>query len=103
MPLYPHTATAWIKDDTERTATWERVLITGCRFTQTRGATPSTQGDASARTSTILMQSCTLKRGDRIIMGVYVEEQPPVGSLTISTVHPVYLDETPHHFEVEAS
>lgn len=103
--LYPHTITAWLKDDSERSAKWERLLITGCRFTKTRGATPSTAGDVSAQESLILIDAvnCSLKRGDRVALGVFVEEEPPADTLTVNTVHPVYLGKDPHHFEVSAS
>ena len=96
--LYPHTITAWLKDDSERSAKWERLL-------KTRGATPSTAGDVSAQESLILIDAvnCSLKRGDRVALGVFVEEEPPVDTLTVNTVHPVYLGKDPHHFEVSAS
>lgn len=102
MGIYPHTVTAWLKDDAERVAKWERVLITECRMTETHGARPSRQGDTSAREAILLVNavSCSLKRGDRIMLGVSVEEKPPAESYTVDTVHPVFLGDSPHHFEV---
>lgn len=105
MSIYPHTVTAWLKDDTERTATWERLLMTGCRLTKTRGGRPSTQGDTNSDEAVLLVKavSCSLKRGDRLMMGVCVDEKPPADSFTVNTVHPVYLGTSPDHFEVSLS
>ena len=102
---YPNTITAWIKDDSMRKASWERLLITRCRWQERKGANPSTNGDTIAREILIIIDgaTCTLSRGDCVLLGMHIDAEPPQESATVNTVKPVYIGKKVHHFEVIAS
>ena len=102
---YPNTVTAWVKDDSMRKASWERLLITRCRWQESKGANPSTDGDIIAREILIIIDgaTCTLSRGDCVSLGMHIDDEPLKDSATVNTVKPVYIGKKVHHFEVIAS
>lgn len=102
---YPNTVTAWEKDDSERTARWERLLFTRCFWQERKGANPSASGDVLDHYVLVIVKgdSCSLKRGDRMTLGMSIDEDPPATSVTVNTVKSVRLRGHVDHFEVIAS
>lgn len=105
--MFPHTITAWLREEEGRSVNWTRVLFTRCFWQEKSGASPSTNGDSLDRSVLLLVQgtACTLKRGDRIALGVLIDDEPPSTSATVNTIKAVQLGSSsnPHHFEVSAS
>lgn len=101
---YPHTVTAWYKNSEDRTATWDRVVFYVARYEEKQGGQPNTNGDTSERYTLILIEkaNCKLKRGDKVLLGLAIEDTPPSFALTVDTVQTIRLHKDVHHYEVIA-
>ena len=101
--IYPHVITSWMKTVEDRKASWERYVFNKTRFEITKGATSSTDGDISRRSASLLIKNtvCPLKKGDAVVMGLSVDEQPPNDAYIVVSVAPISISKKVHHWEVE--
>lgn len=104
MAIYNTAITVWKRSEEGRRAVYSRLVLSPVRFEPTRGATPGTDGDQTARSATLLVPGNLgqrISRKDKVAYGNVAAAEPVADAFTVQTAKPVAIGKRVHHWEFE--
>lgn len=104
--LYPQHATLWHKlpEDNQGHAQWKRIELPHVHWEEELGATSGVSGDQSADTLFVMVPGGSFSdysKGDRIVLGISVEEAPPKVAHAITKCGLVMINADVDHYEIK--
>lgn len=103
--MHPHTVTIWhITGETDRKATWSRQTLSMVRFEEKRGAVRHINGDVTEDSFLLLVPyDVDIAKDDRVSVGDVTSLTPPKDAHIVTSVEPVRIGNSLHHWEVEGT